>query len=83
MLFHLAVFSDVPATLGILCDNEMKGARGGCRLETLWFAHHNTHARIELASAESSRTHISDTNKLLPENPFSSFSRFLNRMHSR
>ena len=81
-LFHLAVFSDDPVTLGILCDNEMKaGAR--CRFETLWFAHHNTHARIELASAESSRTHISDTNKSLPENPFSSFSRFLNRMHSR
>ena len=45
-LFHLAVFSDDPATLGILCDNEMKGARCS-RLETLGFAHHNTHARIE------------------------------------
>ncbi len=46
-LFHLAVFSDDPATLGILCDNEMKGARCS-RLKTLGFAHHNTqHARIE------------------------------------
>ena len=45
-LFHLAVFSDDPVTLGILCYDEMKGAR--CRLETLGFAHHNTqHARIE------------------------------------
>jgi hypothetical protein len=81
VLFHLAVFSDDPATLGILCDNEMKGAR--CRLETLWFAHHNTHMQGLSESAESSRMHISNTNKSLPENPFSSFSRFFNRMHSR